>query len=107
MTLTSTGIGLTVARLAGRIGAEIHGVDPGGELSDETIAQIRGAFLAHRVLCLREQRLDYERQVAFAQRLGQLTLGHPTLPLPDGQPLLFADPPAAESISLYAGGAGS
>jgi taurine dioxygenase len=34
---------------------------------------------------LRDQHLDYERQVAFAQRFGTVTLGHPTLPSPADQ----------------------
>ncbi len=37
---------------------------------------------------LRGQGLNYRRQVAFAERLGPLTLGHPTLASPPGQPLL-------------------
>ena len=37
---------------------------------------------------LRDQSLNYRRQVAFADRLGPLTLGHPTLASPPGQPLL-------------------
>jgi len=37
---------------------------------------------------LRGQSLNYRRQVAFAERLGPLTLGHPTLASPPGQPLL-------------------
>jgi taurine dioxygenase len=79
---------LTVERLAGRIGAEIGGVNTGEQLDDETIAEIRRALLAHRVVFFHDQSLDYDRQVAFAQRLGQLTLGHPTLPSPKSQPFL-------------------
>ncbi len=37
---------------------------------------------------LRDQSLDYARQVAFAERLGPLTLGHPTLASPPDQPFL-------------------
>ena len=37
---------------------------------------------------LRDQNLDYARQVAFAERLGPLTLGHPTLASPPDQPFL-------------------
>ena len=37
---------------------------------------------------LRGQNLDYARQVAFAERLGPLTLGHPTLESPPDQPFL-------------------
>ena len=81
MTIVQTETGLTVERLAGRIGAEIGGVDTGEQLDDETIAGIRRALLAHRVVFFRDQSLDYDRQVAFAQRLGPLTLGHPTIAL--------------------------
>jgi taurine dioxygenase len=88
MTITSTDARVEVHRLAGRIGAEIRGVDSGERLSDETITEVRRALVAHRVVFLREQHLDYERQVEFAQRFGPLTLGHPTLPSPEAQPFL-------------------
>jgi alpha-ketoglutarate-dependent sulfate ester dioxygenase len=81
---TQTGI----RRLAGHIGAEITGVDAGTALGDDTIAQVRQALLDHKVVFLRDQSLDYARQVAFAERLGTLTLGHPTLASPPDQPFL-------------------
>jgi alpha-ketoglutarate-dependent sulfate ester dioxygenase len=77
-----------IRRLAGNIGAEITGVDTGTELGDDTVAQIRQALLDHKVVFLRGQGLDYQRQVAFAERLGPLTLGHPTLSSPPDQPFL-------------------
>jgi alpha-ketoglutarate-dependent taurine dioxygenase len=77
-----------VTQLAGNIGAEITGVDTGVPLSDEVIARIRQALLDHRVVFLRGQSLDYGKQVAFAERLGPLTLGHPTIASPPGQPYL-------------------
>jgi len=79
---------LGVRRLAGHIGAEITGVDTGADLGDDAIAQIRQALLDHKVVFLRGQSLNYARQVAFAQRLGPLTLGHPTLASPPDQPFL-------------------
>jgi alpha-ketoglutarate-dependent taurine dioxygenase len=85
---TSTETQIAVHRIAGRIGAEITGIDSGLPASDEAIAQVRQALLDHKVVFLRDQSLDYERQVAFASRFGSLTLGHPTLPSPDGQPML-------------------
>jgi alpha-ketoglutarate-dependent taurine dioxygenase len=57
-------------------------------VGDEAIAQIRGALLSHRVVFLRRQTLDYTSQVAFAQRFGALTRGHPTLTSPPDQPFL-------------------
>jgi alpha-ketoglutarate-dependent sulfate ester dioxygenase len=83
-----TRVQIGVRRLAGNIGAEITGVDTGTELSDDAVAQIRNALLEHKVVFLRDQSLNYRRQVAFAERLGPLTLGHPTLASPPDQPLL-------------------
>jgi alpha-ketoglutarate-dependent taurine dioxygenase len=94
-TITATGVG--VRRLAGNIGAEITGVDTGEALTAESVAAIRQALLNHKVVFLRDQTLDYQRQVAFAERLGPLTLGHPTLESPEGQPLL-------EEIDSFKGG---
>ncbi len=79
---------LQMSPLAGNIGAEITRVDAGGPLTDQAIAGIRRALLRHKVVFLRDQHLDYARQVAFARRLGPLTLGHPTLLSPPAQPLL-------------------
>jgi taurine dioxygenase len=88
---------LSVTRLAGNIGAEISGADTGDPLSDDAVAQIRQALLDHKVVFLRDQNLDYASQVAFAERLGPLTLGHPTLVSPPDQPLL-------EEIDSHKGG---
>jgi alpha-ketoglutarate-dependent sulfate ester dioxygenase len=84
----ATSAKLGVRSLAGNIGAEITGVDTGTDLGDDAIAQIRQALLDHKVVFLRGQNLDYARQVAFAERLGPLTLGHPTLASPPDQPFL-------------------
>src|SRR6202034_1389094 len=92
---TQTKIG--VRRLAGNIGAEITGADTGTDLGDDAITQIREALLDHKVVFLRGQNLDYARQVAFAERLGPLTLGHPTLASPQDQPFL-------EEIDSHKGG---
>ncbi len=86
-TLTAT-TSVEVTRLAGNIGARISGVDTGRPLSDEVVSAIRQALLKHKVVFLRDQHLDYASQVAFAQLLGPLTLGHPTLESPPDQPLL-------------------
>ena len=86
-TLT-TATHVDVIPLAGHIGAEITGVDTGTPPSDDAVARIRQALLDRKVVFLRGQHLNYRRQVAFAQRLGPLTLGHPTLASPPGQPLL-------------------
>jgi alpha-ketoglutarate-dependent sulfate ester dioxygenase len=84
----STTAQLSATPLAGHIGAEIAGFDAGGPPSDEAVARVREALLDHKVVFLRDQHLDYPAQVAFGQRFGPLTLGHPTLASPPEQPLL-------------------
>lgn len=79
---------IEVTELAGNIGAEIGGVNAGDLLSDDVIAQIRQGLLEHKVVFLRDQSLDYTKQVKFAQRFGELTLGHPIFPPPRDRPLM-------------------
>ncbi len=79
---------LEVTRVTGRTGAEIHGVDL-RDLDDATVAGIRQALLAHRVVFFRRQQLDAAAHLAFARRLGPLTLAHPTLPRANTDPELF------------------
>jgi alpha-ketoglutarate-dependent sulfate ester dioxygenase len=63
-----------------RTGALISGVDLAGPLSDQQVAAIREALLAHRVVFFRDQHLDSDQHLAFAERLGSVTRAHPTLP---------------------------
>ena len=69
-----------VKQVTPRIGAVVSGVDLAESLSDEVVSDIQGALLAHRVVFFREQQLDADQHVGFAQRLGQVTRAHPTLP---------------------------
>ena len=71
---------VSVQQLGGRIGARIDGVRLGGDLPDDTVAQIRSALLRHKVVFFRQQHhLDDEQHIAFAERLGPLTTAHPTV----------------------------
>ncbi|MFV2086470.1 TauD/TfdA dioxygenase family protein [Micromonospora sp. LOL_021] len=81
---------VTVQRIAGNIGAVIGGVDASGPLRDEVVAQVRQALLDHKVIFLRDQELDYDSQVAFVKRFGDLTLGHPIYDNAEEQPHLRA-----------------
>lgn len=73
MTGTSTtGVQLELEPLSGVLGATVHGIDLAGELSDETIAAIREAFVTHHVLFFRDQSLDADQQIAFGRRFGEL-----------------------------------
>jgi taurine dioxygenase len=79
---------ITITKLAGNIGAQVSGVDSSGPLAEEAVAAVRHALLDHKVVFLRDQHLDYASQVAFARRLGDLTLGHPTIAPPSDKPFL-------------------
>jgi taurine dioxygenase len=79
---------LSVSRLAGNIGAEISGVDTSEPLDDRTVGAVRAALLQHKVVFLRNQKLDYDSQRIFAERLGRLTQGHPIYTAPSSRPAL-------------------
>jgi alkyl sulfatase len=69
-----------VTQVGGVIGAVVHGVRAGGEVSPDAIAEVRAALLRHRVVFLRDQHhLTDGDQVAFASLLGPLTKPHPTI----------------------------
>lgn len=81
----------TVSRIGGRIGAEIGGVRLGGDLPGTTVAEIRAALLAHKVVFFRGQdHLDEAGHEAFAQLLGA-PVAHPTVPSADGRYALGID----------------
>ncbi|MFF4387903.1 TauD/TfdA dioxygenase family protein [Streptomyces sp. NPDC001552] len=81
----------TVTKIGGRIGAEIGGVRLGGDLPDATVAEIRAALLAHKVVFFRGQdHLDEAGHEAFAQLLGA-PVAHPTVPSADGRYALGID----------------
>ncbi|WP_424100575.1 TauD/TfdA dioxygenase family protein [Moorena producens] len=69
-----------ICPLAGRIGAEILGLDLAQTISDETVHEIRQALIKYKVIFFRRQQLTEISQVAFARRFGVLTAAHPILP---------------------------
>ncbi|TYP75633.1 TauD/TfdA dioxygenase family protein [Paenibacillus methanolicus] len=80
----SQAVELEVVPVAGRIGAEIRGVELSADLAPEVIEAIEEALLAHKVLFFRGQhQLDDAGQEAFAKRLGEL-YAHPTVPVKAG-----------------------
>jgi taurine dioxygenase len=66
--------------IAGRIGAEIVGIDLSQNPSDDLIAEIRKALIQYKVIFFRQQTLDEKGHIAFARRFGELTKAHPTVP---------------------------
>jgi alpha-ketoglutarate-dependent taurine dioxygenase len=62
---------IAVSPIAGALGAEISGVDLAMDLADETVAEIRRAWLEHLVVFFRDQLLGPDEFLAFARRLGE------------------------------------
>jgi taurine dioxygenase len=79
--MTNSNLNSDVRQVAGRIGAEITGVDLADDLSPETVQHIRDTLLQHKVVFLRgQENLTDDKQVAFARKLGVVTTAHPTVP---------------------------
>ena len=71
---------VSVAKIGGVIGARVDGVRLGGDLDAETVARVRRALLANKVIFFRDQHhLDDDGHLAFASLLGEPTLAHPTV----------------------------
>jgi len=67
---------MEVIPLSSALGAEIRGVNAARPIDDATFARIRDAWHQHLVILLREQDLDEEQQVRFAERFGPLSPIH-------------------------------
>ncbi|MFC5803338.1 TauD/TfdA dioxygenase family protein [Streptomyces formicae] len=82
---------LTVEKVGGRIGAVISGVRLDGDLDKATVAAVRDAILAHKVVFFRDQHhLDAASHEAFGRLLGE-PVAHPTVPSVDGRYALGID----------------
>jgi taurine dioxygenase len=77
-------LNLEVRRIAGALGAEIHGIDLAAPELGESIAAIRSLLLEHNVIFFRGQRLDEAGLKAFASQFGTF-FRHPYF-LPEGDP---------------------
>jgi taurine dioxygenase len=75
---------ITVSPIAGALGAEIGGVQL-ADLEEETIAEIRAAWLEHLVVFFRNQKLNNDQFLAFSQRIG-LPVPYPFVPGIEGYP---------------------
>jgi len=86
-------LGIEVRPLAGRIGAEIFGVDLTQPLDAAAVAEIRAIWLKWKVVFFRDQHLTQEQHIAFGQQFGPLAPGHPTLPaaFPEHPEILLLD----------------
>jgi taurine dioxygenase len=68
---------VTVRPAAGRIGAEITGVDISSPLDETTVSVIQQALDTWRVVFFRNQPLDHAAQISFGRQFGDLTYAHP------------------------------
>jgi len=62
---------MMIRRIAGALGAELHGVDLTQTLTGEQQREIRDALLQNQVIFFRDQDLSPQQFMAFAQTLGQ------------------------------------
>ena len=76
-TQESTAESITVAPVAGHIGADISGIDISAPLSEPEVTRIRDALHRYKVVFFRDQHLDHESQIRFGRHFGELTYAHP------------------------------
>lgn len=79
-----------ITPISGALGAEIAGIDLSGELSNSDAAEVHDAFLAHRVLFFRDQKLTPPEFVRFANLFGE----------PDIYPFIKGLPDTPEVIDI-------
>ncbi|WP_349730375.1 TauD/TfdA dioxygenase family protein [Peribacillus frigoritolerans] len=80
---------LIVVPVAGRIGAEIQGVQLSGDLDLAIFNEIKQALNDHKVVFFKGQsHLDDDSQEAFAKLLGE-PYAHPTVPVKDNTNYIF------------------
>ena len=70
---------IEVRKLTPAIGAEIFGVDLGGEISNSQFEAIHDALLHHVVIFFRDQKMTPEQHKSFGRRFGKLHI-HPASP---------------------------
>ncbi|WP_028449454.1 TauD/TfdA dioxygenase family protein [Chitinibacter tainanensis] len=82
--------GLSVHPIAGRIGAEIRGIQLGADLPAEVQKFIRAAWLKYKVIFFRgQQHLDDEQQEGLVSLFGQAGVQHPTAHTKAGTKLIL------------------
>ena len=93
---------IRVEPVTGSIGAEILGIDL-REFDDEIIAELRDAWMRHKVLFFRDQDLTHRQHVDYGRAFGELEV-HPFLPSPEGHPeivVLESTPDAFEAAEYW------
>ena len=73
---------LTVSKLTGGCGAEVHGLDLARDLSNRQWDELRHVFFDHGVIFFRDQQLTPEQHIAFARRWGTIDVNKFFVPVP-------------------------
>jgi len=79
---------LQIKRIAGALGAEIHGIDLAAGLTETQAAQVRQVLLEHQVIFFRDQRLEAAQYLRFAQAMGE-PVEYPFVKGLDGYPVII------------------
>ena len=79
---------LEVRKLAGALGAEIHGIDLARGLDAAATAQVRDIWLEHGVVFFRDQDLPPAQFLEFAQKFGEV-IEYPFVKGLDEYPLII------------------
>jgi taurine dioxygenase len=79
---------MKVQRIAGAIGAEVHGVDLSQTLSSELTKSIRAALLSHQVIFFRDRDLSPAQFMRFAEAMGE-PVEYPFVKGLDGYPCVI------------------
>jgi len=94
---------ITVEPVSGAVGAEVRGVDLSAALDEDTVAELRRAFLTHHVLFFREQDLSPEAQMRFGRFFGELDT-HPFVEGMDTHPEVIEVITEPDDILNFGGG---
>ena len=76
---------ITVNPLTRHIGAQISGIDLTRALSEQQVAELRRALLAHQVIFFRDQPISLDQHLTLGRHFGTLHV-HPNTPGPEGYP---------------------
>jgi alpha-ketoglutarate-dependent taurine dioxygenase len=88
-------------QVGGSIGAIVHDIRIGGDVSPADTARLRAALLRHKVVFLRDQHHATDAdQLAFAELLGPVTRPHPTV-AGDGVAILPIDSEQGKANSWH------
>ena len=80
---------LTVTPIDGCIGARVTGLNLHEPLDDATLADLKAAWVEHKVLVLPDQDISDEEHVAFATRFGELEEHHQKIIKDSSLPQIF------------------